>query len=138
MISRLVGIYYNMYSGPNYARFSSYRPEHKKLRTYLEKNKQPVCIICQQNLPPYILECAHIKPRTICNDTERLDIGVVNWMCRNCHKIYDKGDIGVFNGRLFKSNLLGNYDLDFNFKEEEYLRSEEYFKYQFKNIFKNE
>ena len=137
MISRISGILYNI-SSPKYIKYYSSRPEQKRLRNYLERNKDPTCIICQQHLPLYLLECAHIKPRTICSKSERLDIGVVNWMCRNCHKIYDKGDIGILNGKLFKSDILDNYNLKFNFKEEEYLRSQKYFDYQFKNIFSKE
>lgn len=135
MISRIAGIFYNINSRKN-VNYLSNRPEQKKLRRYLEENKDPVCIICQKNHPPYILECAHIKPRTICNKSERLDIGVVNWMCRNCHRIYDKGDVGIFNGKLFKSEGILEYDFKDNFKTEEYFKSKEYFDYQYKNIFK--
>ena len=98
-------------------RHMSSRPEQRKLRKFLLDNKEKKCIICQKNHPPYLLECAHIKPRCMSNDVERLDINIVNWMCRNCHKIYDKGDIGVRECLLVKSDFMKYFFFDNNFKK---------------------
>ena len=113
-------------------RLMSSRPEQKKLRNYLIKNKQPICIICQKEYPLYVLECAHIKPRSLSTWEERYDYNIVNWMCRNCHKIYDKGTIGIKDGFLIKNSDLSNFE--FNFKTTEYNRSSKYFDYHFENI----
>jgi hypothetical protein len=140
MISRLVSIVNNRYficlNNHHQLRYKSNRPEQKKLRKYLEDNKEKKCIICQRNLPPYILECAHIKPRTLCNNIERLDNNVVNWMCRNCHKIYDVGDIGIHNSNLVTSDVLKDFDFHHDFKDNQYMMSQDYFEFHFNNIFK--
>ena len=116
-------------------RHMSSRPEQRKLRKFLLDNKEKKCVICQKNHPPYLLECAHIKPRCMSNDVERLDFNIVNWMCRNCHKIYDKGDIGVREGLLVKSDFMKDFDFDNNFKKDEYDRSLKYFNYHFTYIY---
>jgi predicted restriction endonuclease len=117
-------------------RYMSSRPEQRKLRKFLLDNKEHSCIICQKNLPPYLLECAHIKPRCISNEIEKYDFNIVNWMCRNCHKIYDKGDISIDNGIMVESEYLKRFDFEGNFKISEYNRSNKYFYFHFKNIFK--
>ena len=143
MISRVASLLYlRPFDFRHYAteqrRFKSNRPEHRRLRTYLEKNKEKKCIICQRNLPHYTLECAHIKPRIFCSYQEKYDYNVVNWMCRNCHVIFDRGGIGVDDGKILISEDLEQFD-DFltNFKIDEYFMSEDYFKYHFNNIFNN-
>ena len=37
---------------------------------------------------------------------KRNDNNIVNWMCRNCHIIYDKGDISINNSNIIISNRL--------------------------------
>ena len=142
MISRIVNLisfrnynfsYYNL----EQKRYKSSRPEQKKLRNYLEKNKEKKCIICQRNLPPYTLECAHIKPRMLCSIQERHDFNVVNWMCRNCHIIFDRGGIGINDGRLLISDDLKQFsDFSTNFNTEDFYMSRDYFEYHFNYIFK--
>ena len=83
-------------------------------------NKEMKCIICQKNHPKYLLECAHIKPRYLSTDWERNDVNIVNWMCRNCHKIYDIGDITIDEGILIKNDFIKSYDFKDNFNFEEY------------------
>ena len=118
-------------------RFLSHRPEQKKLRNFLINNKPPTCILCQKQYPLYVLECAHIKPRCISNYQERHDFNIVNWMCRNCHKLYDYGDLSINpNGILVESNDISYFDIDFNLKLEEYHRSDKYFNYHYQHIFK--
>ena len=142
MISRIVSlINYSpsifKYYSHNPKRCKSSRPEQKKLRNYLENNKEKKCIICQKNLPHYVLECAHIKPRSVCNFNERYDFNVVNWMCRNCHIIFDRGGIGVMEGELLISKDIECFlDFEPNFKEEEFYMANEYYRYHFNKIFK--
>ncbi len=118
----------------------STRPEHAKLRQYLINHKDSNCLICKRKFPIYLLECSHIKPRSLASNCERHDYNIVNWMCRICHKIYDKGDIGIKNSVIYKKCYLDKYtNLGLNqckfvdFKE--YIRSKKYFDYHFKNIF---
>ena len=129
MISRLLNF-------RKHIRYMSSRPEQQKLRRYLLENKEHKCIICQKNYPTYVLECAHLKPRCVCNHIERNDFNVVNWMCRNCHKIYDNGDIGVNDGILIKNDFIEDFDFEDKFMENEYLGGEKYYKYHILNIFK--
>ena len=117
-------------------RYMSSRPEHNKLRNLLIKNKERKCIICQMHHPDYLLECAHIKPRCISDNKERNDINIVNWMCRNCHKIYDKGDIGINEGQLEKSFFIEEFDFIDNFNDKYWMESKVYFDYHYNNIFK--
>ena len=117
-------------------RYMSSRPEHYKIRKYLLENKEQKCIICQKNHPPYLLECAHIKPRALADSVEKNDYAIVNWMCRNCHKIYDKGDISVKDGILIKNEYIEEFDFISNFKTEEYEKSSKYYEFHYKNVFK--
>ncbi|VVU94355.1 hypothetical protein CPAV1605_77 [seawater metagenome] len=135
-------LFFAITSNSNLRGFAS-RPEHAKLRQHLINCKKPNCLICQRKLPIYLLECSHIKPRSLATRHERHDYNIVNWMCRICHKIYDKGDIGIKNSVIHKNSSLDKYtdlelknlsEIDFN----EYLRSKKYFDYHFKNIFNEE
>ena len=49
-------------------------------------------------------------------------------MCRNCHKFYDLGYIGIFNGTIIKNNLL-QYDYNISNK---YIDN---FNFRIRNIF---
>ena len=91
------------------------REEQKKLRNYLINNKEQQCIICYKNLPQCLLEAAHIKPHCILNNSERLDYNIVEFMCRYCHKLYDKGFISIDDGMLIISPLLNIEDTDLIF-----------------------
>jgi hypothetical protein len=91
------------------------RLEQEALRKYLIENRENKCIICSKKLPLCLLETAHIKPRCILNKDEMMDNNIVEFMCRYCHTLYDKGYIGVDNNILYISSLLGNnYDIDYN------------------------
>jgi predicted restriction endonuclease len=142
MISRITNLLslrnYNFaYYNPEQKRYMSGRTEQNKLRNYLEKNKDKKCIICQKHLPPYTLECAHIKPRMFCSIQERHDFNVVNWMCRNCHIIFDRGGIGIKDGEILISDDLKQFsDFSTNFNTENFYTSPDYFRYHFNNIFK--
>ena len=108
------------------------RPEQATFRNYLEHNKEHRCIICEEKQPFKYLETAHLKPRSICNDDELIDINIVQSMCSRCHKVYDLGDIGINNGKVevhddvhwVHTKTIGCYNGD----------TKEYFDYHFKNI----
>ena len=51
--------------------------KQRRLRKYLLDNHEPYCIICKTKVPVYALECAHIKPRSVSNNRERNDTGIV-------------------------------------------------------------
>lgn len=123
----------------------SYRPEQKRLRKWLINNKEHKCIICQRQTPLYLLECAHLKSRQYCTLKERNDTRVVQWMCRNCHKLYDSGNVAIHNeGNLeissqfdvdkYKSFINLNYDNTLNIND--YLKCKEYYDYHFNRVFK--
>ncbi len=84
-----------------------------RLRDFLIKHKKHECIICDKRLPLCLLEAAHIKPLSILSKKEENNYNVVEFMCRYCHILYDRGLIGVNNSVLEKSNklCLNNYDL---------------------------
>lgn len=116
------------------------REEQQTLRNYLVSNRESRCIICSKTLPLVLLETAHIKPRCILNKIERVDVNVVEFMCRFCHKLYDSGSIAVNNGKLEISNKLNieNFDLDYqhNTNIEKYNNNNNtYFNFHYKYIF---
>ena len=126
-------------SAVNYAS----RPEQRRLRQFLKDNHEPYCIICKTKVPVYALECAHIKPRSVSNNRERNDTGIVSWMCRNCHKFYDVGDVSVIDPGVVVISQ------EFNLEEypdilrvnnttniQNYLENKKYFDYHFQKIFK--
>ena len=62
-----------------YLTFFSYASTHNNcLRKHLINNTENRCIICKSRAPIYLLECAHIKPRSVSNEKERNDTGIVS------------------------------------------------------------
>jgi len=120
-------------------RFFSQRKYQKSLRTYLIKNKEPKCIICNKEYPIKILEAAHLKPYSVSNDIEHKDVNIVEFMCRNCHKFYDLGFIGVVNGLVIKNKDILKYDYNVTNKyiDNYNFNNAKYYNYHFKNIFKS-
>jgi len=115
------------------------RKEQQQLRNYLITNKQNICIICDKKLPLCLLETAHLKPRCILNNNERNDKNVVEFMCRYCHNLYDNGFLAVYNGLLYVSTFIDNYDLDYNKNKQitfYNLQNEKYFIFHYKYIYK--
>ena len=119
-------------------RFFSQRKYQKTLRKYLLENKKNTCILCNYNFPYNVLEAAHLKPNNILDKLELKDINNVELMCRNCHKFYDLGYIGVFNGTIIKNKELLNYDYNISNKyiDNYNFHNAKYYNYHFKNIFK--
>lgn len=117
------------------------RNEQPKLRRYLQKNRENICIICKNQFPIDILETAHLKPREILKDNELNDIkNICEFMCPNCHKLYDRGYISVYNGLLKISIDLDKYDLGYkeNSIIDNYnLYNKKYFHYHYNLIFRN-
>lgn len=90
------------------------REEQQSMRRHLIANKEHTCIICDKKLPLCLLETAHLKPRCLLNAIEKNDKNVVEFMCRYCHSLYDKGFLAVkSDGTLRVSLLLNNYDLNY-------------------------
>lgn len=121
-------------------RYMSSRSEQPYLRNHLLKNNPHVCCICNKFFPTYMLECSHILPRSqLCKSRYR-DVNNVMLLCRNCHKIFDKGDAGVSNNVLLFSKDIKTYeDLNVQDREFEYITKDnlKYFKYHFNNIYNN-
>ena len=119
------------------------RPEQYRLRKHLINNREQRCVICKSKAPLYLLECAHIKPRSVSNEKERTDTGIVSWMCRNCHKFYDKGDVSVIDPGIVIISPQFNFDeypeilrVDNTFKIGDYEKNRKYYDYHFKKVFK--
>ena len=110
------------------------------LRKYLLDNKENICVFCQNNYPYNILESAHLIPRKLLNNSERLDTNLVELMCPSCHKLYDKGLHSInLDGKIIVSSQLDNYSNlnkinNNNFKNIN-LKNQGYINYHYKNIF---
>jgi hypothetical protein len=116
------------------------RPEMRKMRQNLIEKKINKCIICNKIFPLCLLDGAHLKPRSIITVSERKNLDNLEFMCKCCHFLYDKGYIGIKNGYLEVSNDIRNYNL-FNKKIKmidvynQY--NMKYFDYHYKNIYKS-
>jgi hypothetical protein len=116
------------------------RKEQSKLREYLIKNKQHVCVLCDKKLPLELLETAHLIPRcSLKNDNEFNDVNIVEFMCRYCHRLYDDGHLSVHNGLLYVSPYLDNFDDLIYVRQKRIicynLNNEKYFNSHFNNIY---
>jgi predicted restriction endonuclease len=115
------------------------RPEQKKLRTFLINKKEHQCVICERKLPLCLLDAAHIKPRSIISSLERKNINNIEFMCKCCHSLFDKGLIGIYHGKIYIANEIINFNLVEN---ENLLRkvynnqNSKYFDFHYHNIFK--
>ena len=95
--------------------FSTIRPEYYKLRkNLLEKYENHLnnccCSLCCQNLPIELLDMAHLKPRCVLTPTEKMNINNVEFMCKLCHSIYDRGFVGINrNGIIEPSDIVNKY-----------------------------
>ncbi len=95
--------------------FSSIRPEYYKLRKnllekYINHYKHCHCSLCSQNFPIELLDMAHLKRRCVLSPTEKMDVNNVEFMCKLCHSIYDRGFVGINgNGIIEPSYILNKY-----------------------------
>jgi hypothetical protein len=79
------------------------RKEQAALRRTLFDNKpKGTCCICLQQFPVSFLWAAHLKKRSQCSTQEKLDFKhIAAPMCKfGCDELYEKGYIGVQNGRV--------------------------------------
>ena len=142
--SRTIVIFFKKYKKQDKIKYSlkEVREEQQKLRKYLINNKQQLCIICDKRLPLDLLETAHLKPRYLLNCIEKNDNNVAEFMCRFCHKLYDDGCLGIYNGLLCVSQSLtnNNYDLEYNENKQIIYyntKNNKYFDYHYKYIYRS-
>jgi predicted restriction endonuclease len=92
--------------------FSSKRPECASLRKQLLNKYHPNChcSLCMNAFPKELLDMAHLKPRhSITCSIERRNINNVEFMCKLCHAMYDRGFIGINHyGRIENSPLISH------------------------------
>lgn len=112
-----------------------YREEQHKMRQYLINNKDHICILCNKRLPLCLLDTAHIKPYCLLNKNEKQDTNNIEFMCKYCHILFDRGHIGIFNGDIKTSNIYG-YDINVSHKINIYNNmNSKYFNYHYKFIY---
>ncbi len=116
------------------------RPEMKQIRKTLINQKIHKCVICDKNYPLCLLDCAHLKPRSIIDISERKNLNNVEFMCKCCHFLYDNGFIGIKKGYL----TISDYITDYNLFEKHIKRidvyneyNKKYFDYHYHNIYKS-
>ena len=95
--------------------FSSLRPECYKLRKnllekYVNHFNNCHCSLCCQKFPNELLDMAHLKPRYVLSSIEKKNINNVEFMCKLCHSIYDRGFVGINqNGIIEPRDIVNNY-----------------------------
>lgn len=73
--------------------------QHLLRRHLLNDNEKGHCALCNKEYPIQFLTTAHIKKRSLCDDSEKRDINVVMPACQfGCDKLYEYGYIYVNNG----------------------------------------
>jgi hypothetical protein len=116
------------------------RKEQSKLREYLVNNKEHKCVLCDKKLPLSLLETAHLKPRCLLKNINELnDVNIVEFMCCYCHKLYDQGNLSVYNNLLCVSSQIDSYP-DLKYIRDKIITScnvhnEKYFNYHYNNIY---
>lgn len=115
------------------------RLEQGYLRRHLfDRRKMDSCGICNTKYPVTFLSAAHIKKRSKCTHSEKLDLNVVMPMCRfGCDELFEKGYIFVEGGKVkinngsFKSSQLLLYCDSLNGKHCKYYNNNtlDYFKW---------
>ncbi|MDQ7906852.1 hypothetical protein RB614_20260 [Phytohabitans sp. ZYX-F-186] len=88
----------NRFSGPlDRTRNAAYRAEQRLLKRRLRQLGGRSCALCGEQLPPQFLVAAHIKRRTECSDTEKLDLDNVAMLAclLGCDSLYEHGYITV-------------------------------------------
>jgi hypothetical protein len=84
-------------------RVSLQRREQQFLRRFLfHENDTEQCAICGKEFPISFLVAAHIKPRSKCNDSEKMDFrNIVVPMCKfGCDELFERGYISVQQGKV--------------------------------------
>lgn len=103
-------------SGTDKAIAGTFRREQRALRAYLVNGRDILdCGLCGRSLPSSLLVAAHIKPRSICSEKERVDPNVVMLACvLGCDSLFDKGHLFVDENGLVRATepSQGTSDLD--------------------------
>ena len=95
-----------------FCRLFSNRSECTKLRQVLihKYSGNCHCTICMIPFPVQLLDTAHLKPRhNLCSVLERKNIHNVEFMCKMCHSIYDRGFIGVNSNGIIESKHASSF-----------------------------
>ena len=115
------------------------RKEQQKLRNHLIKTCEEKCEFCEKKKPYFLLEAAHIKPRCIMNKYEKDDFDNYSiFLCRECHKLFDKGYLCIFNNELLVSSKFNIIDYDLpNYPKNKHFNSKQlkYFHFHHNHIF---
>jgi hypothetical protein len=122
--------------------FVNLRSNQTALREYLIKHKKHECILCDKKMPLDLLHAAHLKPYPLITNRERVNRHVVEFMCLYCHKLYDKGFLGVNKGILEQSKALDLSKLDIIYENHKVIDSYNsinhvFFDYHYEFIYKH-
>jgi len=125
--------------------FSTTRPEAKYLRKKLIQNYEKdhgfcFCSICVEKMPLELLDVSHLCPRNTISANLIREIDNVEFMCKNCHSLWDRGLISVNNnGIITLKNDIFNYSIFHNLVGKYYSRysskNHNYILWHFNNIF---
>lgn len=79
---------------------SSKRPESHELRKHLivkysSDSLGSHCSMCLKKYPLSLLDTAHLKPRYTLQEHELKEVYNIEFMCKICHNLYDKGNISI-------------------------------------------
>jgi hypothetical protein len=136
-------------NGTDKAVTGTFRREQRALRAHLVKNRPFTdCGICGRTLPAALLVAAHIKPRSLCSERERVDPNVVMLACvLGCDSLFDKGVIYVemdgvikISGKLNETTDLNQVLQGLEGKKADAFsaHSQRYFEWHKKNIAQNQ
>lgn len=81
---------------------STKRHEMLQLRNHLIKKYKidtlgNHCSMCLKEFPLSLLDTAHLKPRYTMPVSELTELNNIEFMCKICHNLYDRGSISIDN-----------------------------------------
>jgi predicted restriction endonuclease len=95
---------------------SSKRPESRELRNYLidKYNTDTLgnhCSMCLKKYDLCLLDTAHLKPRYTLQLHELKELNNIEFMCKICHNLYDRGFISIdTNHKIIASHKILKYN----------------------------
>ena len=92
----------------------------------------------EKKLPYFLLETDHVKPRCLLNYYDKNNYNNVIFLCRQCHVIFDKDYLSVFNNELLISNNLKLLEFDLPiYTKNKHLKKEQqiFFDFHYKFIY---